>query len=119
MVQSKDEEKTPKLLVLRDYVPNGSIRDLLYANKAPMKGYDEKYPAGTKGAGLPDETTGVGLRLVAKQVLLGMQYVTLPFRLVISMLLQVCFHFAADGAALRHIMFALTLGFVPIVIQVS
>lgn len=37
-----------------------------------MKGYDEKYPAG-KAVGLEDETTGVGLRLVAKQVLLGMR----------------------------------------------
>ncbi len=73
--QSKHEEKTPKLLVLRDLVPNGSIRDLLFANKSPMKGYDEKFPAGSKGAALEDQTAGVGLRIVAKQVLLGMRYV--------------------------------------------
>ena len=74
MCQSKDEEKTPKLLVLRDFVPNGSIRDMLFANKFPMKGNDEKYPVGAKGVALEDDAGGLGLRVVAKQVLLGMRY---------------------------------------------
>lgn len=71
---TKEEEKTPKILVLRDFAALGSVRDTLWANKAPMKGYNEKYTVDRNGAALPDETTGVGLRLVAKQVLLGMQY---------------------------------------------
>lgn len=48
---------------------------MLFANKHPMKGYEEKYPADSKGAALEDQTAGVGLRVVAKQVLLGMRYV--------------------------------------------
>ena len=71
---SKNEEKVAKFLILRDFVPIGSIRDMLFANKAPMKGIDDKYPVGSKGVALEDETSGLGLRIVAKQVLLGMRY---------------------------------------------
>ena len=70
---SKDEEPVLKVLVLRDYVNLGSVRDLLVEEKSPMRGFADKYEPWFARS-LPEEGSGVTLGLVAKQVLKGMRY---------------------------------------------
>ena len=80
---SKLEPATGKVILLRDYVSLGSVRDRLHFRPGlvPLMGFEEKYPAGKPGQALPQLVPGgntttepLHLLLVAKQVLSGMVF---------------------------------------------
>jgi hypothetical protein len=72
---SKAEPVSGKVIVLRDFVNLGSLRDKVCGVKIPLLGFNEKYSEnGTPLPPKPKKNNPLHLMLIAKQVAIGMRY---------------------------------------------